>query len=74
MTRPYTLQPFTVSCMPVQCEDVLVVQTRFRRAALTKITRQRCSIYERKRTPFADDVVMGVARLRREERISAQVP
>ncbi len=70
MTRPYTLQPFTVSCVPVQCEDVLVVQTRFRRAALTKITRQRCSIYERKRTPLADDVVMSLARLHREERIN----
>ena len=69
MTAPYRYAPFTVTYAPLLCEDVLVVQTRFRRAALTKITRQRCSIYERKRTPFADDVVMGVARLRREERV-----
>ena len=69
MTRPYSLQPFTVSYVPLQCESVLLVHRTTRHAALTTSSRQRCSVYERKRTPFADDVVMSIARLRREERV-----
>jgi hypothetical protein len=71
MTQPYRYQPFTVTYAPLLDEAVLVVRRTTRRAGLSTISGKPRNIYDRKRTPFADDVVVSIARLRREERIHA---
>jgi hypothetical protein len=72
MTQPYRYQPYTVHCEPVLDEDVLLVRRTTRRAGISTISGKPRMIYDRKRTPFTDDVVLSLARLHREERIDAE--
>lgn len=74
MTQPYRYAPFTVQYVPLQSEAVLLVHRTTRRAGLSTISGKPRNIYDRKRTPFADDLVMSISRLRREERIHAEIP
>ncbi len=71
MTQAYRYQPFTVTFAPLPDESVLLVWRTTRRAGLSTISGKPRSIYARKRTPFAEDVVIGMYRLHREGRIPA---
>ena len=71
MTQAYRYQPFTVTFAPLPDESALLVSRTTRRAGLSLTSGKPRNIYERKRTPFAEDVVIGMYRLHREGRIPA---
>ncbi len=71
MTQPYRYAPYTVRYVPWTDEAVLLVRRTTRRAGLSTISGKPRNIYDRKRTPFTDDLVMSLYRMHREERIHA---
>ncbi len=69
MTRPYSTRTATVTYVPLVDEAALVVRRTQRRAGLSTISGKPRAIYGARKTPFADDVVVGLYRLHREERM-----
>ncbi len=69
MTQPYRYAPYTVQYRPLVDEIALGVRRSERRAGLSTISGKPRDIYGARKTPFADDVVMSLYRIHREERI-----
>lgn len=72
MTLPYRYADYTVRYMPPSDEATLLARTTQRRRGLARLGVR--SIYGQRRTPIAEDVVVGIYRLHREERIACLAP
>lgn len=70
MTRPYTSRSFTAHYYTPQDEAVLLVHRTQRRQAISLASGKPRSIYGQISKPFSDDVVVGMYRLHREERLA----
>ena len=72
MSVPYRYLPYTITYDCPQDEAVLLVRRTTRRAGLSTISWKPRNIYDVRRTPFTDHLVLAIYEQRREARLARQ--